>query len=507
MGAGFVILISLGLATNIFLTLAVQHTLVEAQHVEETAVEARAATRSLRADYLEMESIVGAALLNPALQSKFSVFWQRKQTSDANAAKHLQKASDHASRADLKLLLKQLKARDATITNPLELQLLTLGKIDIAKARQLYITRYLPAQHENIRLSQTALTIATQHVIDLNEDIVSRAAVAQMVARRAILLFVLIGIGSGFFLTRSVAAIAQQAEQSAQANRNMLEYSQDVICSIDEAGRFIDVNPACLKVWGYTPEELKGFAFEKLIHPDDIERTNETARSIISGVAVKDFENRYLCKDGSVVDMLWSAHWSGIEKSMFCVARDVTERKAVQEKLRTQAMFDSLTGQMNRAAVIACLAQEIERSARELQPLSIVLIDLDHFKQVNDTHGHAAGDAVLKETAQRMKNSMRGYDKVGRYGGEEFLIVAPGCSSENVLTLAERVRHAIGNAPIDIGEKTLQMSCSLGAAVMPTVAKEGIDAFIARADEALYCAKANGRNRSELAPQTVALSE
>lgn len=175
---------------------------------------------------------------------------------------------------------------------------------------------------------------------------------------------------------------------------------------------------------------------------------------------------------------------------------------ALHEKLRNQAMFDGLTGLLNRTAIMDCLTAEMERASRENQPLSVVLLDLDHFKQVNDVHGHSAGDAVLKEAAQRMKNSMRGYDQVGRYGGEEFLIVAPGCSQENSLILAERVRDSICGSRIHTSQGELDVTCSLGAAVACATPREQPDALIARADAALYRAKDNGRNRTELAEAT-----
>ncbi len=176
----------------------------------------------------------------------------------------------------------------------------------------------------------------------------------------------------------------------------------------------------------------------------------------------------------------------------------------LHEKLRVQAMHDGLTGLLNRAAVVESLAHEIDRSGRDAKPLSVVLLDLDHFKRVNDTYGHASGDEVLREAARRLKSSMRCYDKVGRYGGEEFLIVAPGCSQENIIILAERVRTSIGGEPVQTPEGPLQMSCSLGAAVTSGEPGEDADALIGRADAALYRAKANGRNRTELAEEAAA---
>ena len=171
----------------------------------------------------------------------------------------------------------------------------------------------------------------------------------------------------------------------------------------------------------------------------------------------------------------------------------------LHETLRTQAMYDGLTGLLNRTAITDRLNSEMERAAREGQPLSVVLLDLDHFKQVNDTHGHASGDAVLREAARRMKDSMRGYDTVGRYGGEEFLIVAPASAAEDSLKLAERIRDCIARAPIDTPNGPLEVTCSLGAAVACLTPREETNALIGRADAALYRAKANGRNRVEVA--------
>ncbi|MBW3635163.1 MAG: diguanylate cyclase [Armatimonadetes bacterium] len=176
---------------------------------------------------------------------------------------------------------------------------------------------------------------------------------------------------------------------------------------------------------------------------------------------------------------------------------------ALHETLRTQAMYDGLTGLCNRTAITGCLQAEMDRAAREGKELSVVLLDLDYFKAVNDIHGHAAGDAVLKEAARRMQALMRGYDQVGRYGGEEFLIVAPGCGRQNSIALAERVRGCIGSRPVAIPGGTLpelDVTCSLGAAVAG--AKEDALALVARADAALYRAKQGGRNRTELAQET-----
>ena len=165
------------------------------------------------------------------------------------------------------------------------------------------------------------------------------------------------------------------------------------------------------------------------------------------------------------------------------------------EQVRYQATHDSLTGAWNRGAIMDVLARELERGAERDVPVGVLLVDLDHFKSVNDTHGHPAGDAVLQEAVLRMAASLRDYDSVGRYGGEEFLIVLPGCAGGDVLEKAEKIRACIASGPIDTGEAELTVTASIGAA--SSALSGDIATLIQSADEALYLAKRNGRNRVE----------
>jgi diguanylate cyclase (GGDEF)-like protein len=170
-----------------------------------------------------------------------------------------------------------------------------------------------------------------------------------------------------------------------------------------------------------------------------------------------------------------------------------------RDALRVQATHDGLTGLFNRAAISEILQSEVARAARLRQPLSLLMVDLDRFKQINDTHGHQAGDAVLHEAAIRMKGAVRAYDSVGRYGGEEFLIVLPGCDLESACARAESVRRAVGSDGFDIGGATVRVTCSIGVSCAEDLA--GDARWLAReADRALYRAKDGGRNRVESLP-------
>jgi len=182
---------------------------------------------------------------------------------------------------------------------------------------------------------------------------------------------------------------------------------------------------------------------------------------------------------------------------------------AAREALREQATRDGLTGLLNRNAILEMLHKELARAAREDHALSVLMVDLDRFKQVNDTRGHAAGDAVLRESARRMRDAVRGYDSVGRYGGEEFLIVLPGCDGENACIQAERVRETFASSPFVAGPVSLRVTCSIGASsrMHPrggSCSEEDND-MLREADLALYQAKNEGRDRVARAPMPALL--
>ena len=173
-----------------------------------------------------------------------------------------------------------------------------------------------------------------------------------------------------------------------------------------------------------------------------------------------------------------------------------------REALRIQATHDALTGVWNRRAIIEILGTELLRSSRDALPVAVVMADLDHFKHINDTYGHVVGDAVLREAVSRMRTLLRPYDAMGRYGGEEFLVVLPGCTAQDAFRLAERLRIGISQEPMIIPGGTIDATGSLGVATSDTAAIVDATALIQAADTALYRAKAGGRNRVEIATAT-----
>lgn len=170
----------------------------------------------------------------------------------------------------------------------------------------------------------------------------------------------------------------------------------------------------------------------------------------------------------------------------------------LQERLRVEARVDGLTNTLNRGAIEDALARGLADAASRKEPLAVILADVDNFKQVNDTHGHPVGDAVLQHIAEAVRAALRPYDALGRYGGEEFIIVAPHCDADEAFTLAERIRLSVSDRIFRGTSETIALTVSVGFATGFGEDLKGAE-LILLADNALYSAKRNGRNRTEFA--------
>ncbi len=182
-------------------------------------------------------------------------------------------------------------------------------------------------------------------------------------------------------------------------------------------------------------------------------------------------------------------------RSRVMVGKRIVE---LQQSLRFAATHDFLTNLLNRAEILAALEREFSRSGREEKPTTVILADIDHFKRVNDTLGHAAGDEVLKEVARRLKADLRPYDVVGRYGGEEFLVILPGCNLTTGARRADEIRTLVAKGPITTPFGTTSATVSMGVTATVSQRDCSVSEFLREADVSLYAAKKNGRNRVEV---------
>jgi len=170
-----------------------------------------------------------------------------------------------------------------------------------------------------------------------------------------------------------------------------------------------------------------------------------------------------------------------------------------REDMRYKATHDSLTSLLNRGTILELLSGEMNRIHRRKSPIAIVLGDIDHFKLVNDTHGHVAGDEVLRETGRRLLASVRSYDFIGRYGGEEFLAVLTNCGMDAAMKRAEDIRKAIGGSPFLTSQNPVSVTMSLGVFAGDTADYRSLEEILCEVDSALYAAKSAGRNCCRLA--------
>jgi diguanylate cyclase (GGDEF)-like protein/PAS domain S-box-containing protein len=300
-------------------------------------------------------------------------------------------------------------------------------------------------------------------------------------------LFTAISLTVVMMLITGIVARRARADERA---RHFFDLSRDMLCTANMDGYFVELNDAWTKSLGYSLEELRSIPFVERVHPDDRERTEAEAGALFEGVETLHFENRYLAKDGSWHWLRWSSQLSPDESLIYGRATDVTELKRIEDEreelldqVQEMARRDPLTGLPNRRALEEQLPREMARARRSLSPLCLAILDIDHFKAYNDTHGHLAGDEVLRECAGAWDSCLRAEDTIVRFGGEEFLILLPDTPAEQAVEIVERLR---ANTP-------LEQSCSAGLACWDY--SETIDDLLGRADKALYTAKAGGRDR------------
>ena len=273
----------------------------------------------------------------------------------------------------------------------------------------------------------------------------------------------------------------------------MIELMLDAVCVVDKTGRVLFVSAAFEHIFGYTPAEVINEPVSRFVVHDDKEKTAEVVDKILAGAEQRSFENRWVHKSGKIVDVLWSARWSEEHQVRIAVAHDITQRKMMEAELHYLANHDSLTKLPNRAYLEKYLKDSFSLTKKEERDLCLFFIDVDGFKFVNDSHGHIAGDEVLKIIATRLKHSVHSSDVVGRLSGDEFLVILNEIDSkEDAQALAEKIRKVAEEA-ITIDNTALQLSVSVGIAFCPddvTSEKE----LLKRADKAMYHAKRAGGN-------------
>ena len=287
--------------------------------------------------------------------------------------------------------------------------------------------------------------------------------------------------------------------RNEQKFRSLVETASETIYTLDTNGMFCYVSPAGEEMFGAKPESWVGRSFLQLLHPDDIPAFNTFFQQLLTEpVKHSSIEFRIRHTDGS-----WRWHVTNASPlldqnnkltGMLGIGRDISKRKANEARIFHLAHFDSLTDLPNRSLFSDRLQQALQLAHRNHEKVTLMCVDLDYFKPINDTWGHAIGDEVLKQVAQRMVACVRASDTVGRIGGDEFVVLLPESHEpEEILRVAEAIRQSLAETFI-VGELRLSISSCIGVATYP---EHGSDptSLSRNADQAMYQAKESGRNR------------
>lgn len=274
----------------------------------------------------------------------------------------------------------------------------------------------------------------------------------------------------------------------------VLDLMPDAVCVVDPEGRLLFVNASFQRIFGYAPEEVLGRQIFSLVHPDDLAITTEQAERVMAGELQRHFRNRYVHKDGHIVDIQWSARWLPEHRVRIGVGHEVTELRRAELELEHRASHDSLTGLVNRHRLRTELQAAIDRAADEGGGLALLYMDLDGFKRVNDRGGHAVGDRLLRELAARLQRGVRQDDLVARVGGDEFVVLLPDCRSVDAAREVAQSLRARLTAPYRLPEGLFQLDASIGVAMFPADGADA-EALLVHADRAMYAAKPGGRDR------------
>jgi diguanylate cyclase (GGDEF)-like protein/PAS domain S-box-containing protein len=297
------------------------------------------------------------------------------------------------------------------------------------------------------------------------------------------------------------AAVSRAAEFRAKARFEAVFASALTgMMVMDLDGTILGVNPALEDLLGRPASEMVGVKPDEFVHPDDREAAVERARRVMAGEMRSTLEHRYVRADGGIVwvDVSLSivpATDGGGEGFIIATVQDLTRRKAAESALRAQAelnqhqaLHDALTGLPNRTLFNDRIGQALHRARRSDASVAVLMLDLDRFKEVNDSLGHAAGDALLIEIGRRLDGMLRASDTVARLGGDEFGVLLPDQTcTEDVAIAAERVRAAI-QEPVIVGGLPLSVDASIGIALYPRDGRE-LETLLQHADAAMYHAK------------------
>lgn len=290
----------------------------------------------------------------------------------------------------------------------------------------------------------------------------------------------------------------KRTEQTLRHFAAIVASTYEAIISATLDGTILSWNPAGERMFGYTADEVIGQQITTRVSFDRMAEINGYLQRIRAGEKIAPFDTVGLAKDGRQFDISMTIapihDEQGVLTGMLGLMRDISERKRMETELRTLANTDPLTGASNRRHFLEQAGRELARSERYATPTALLIMDIDYFKRINDTYGHAVGDAVLQALVTTSRATLRGTDLFGRLGGEEFAAVLIAAPADTAALVAERLRAAVAGLEVRNQGQTVRLTVSIGVGLRRP-GELAIEELLKRTDAALYQAKDRGRNR------------
>lgn len=349
-----------------------------------------------------------------------------------------------------------------------------------------------------IGMAAMNLTLNETVVADTNDFLISGAPMAATLSIAAILLilFPLYSVNYENRFSRRLAGELVLIRSNESRLRKLIENAPDAFFVYNEEGYFLDVNRVACEQLGYNREELLATNIFDVAEREEGVESNELVWPVLQTGESRTIRCVHVHKDGSKfpVEINITGLLDKGSRQMFALARDITETEKLKEHLSKLAMTDELTNLYNARAFNQTLVKEIARTVRNKSDMSLLILDIDYFKKINDKYGHAVGDVVLQQFSAMAMKTIRKQDTLGRVGGEEFALILPDTNTIDALGLAERLRSAVENITIANELGDIKFTISIGIARFDEQ-DATTKSIYKHADAALYEAKGSGRNR------------